>query len=202
MNQGYPPMATVYLRHPPVLLEPDGSRPCDPLRLDPRVLAAARWLGERADFLVVISNTPHLFADEIAAAAGRPLLSMIDVTVAELKRRNPRGPVGLAGLGIPQVYAERFEQEGYEPLVPPQQQREALDRAILRVMEGGETDDDRALARRVVVGLRAAGAAVTVLGCTEIPLLLGDAADRTPDWIHPAELLAEAAVLRSLEAVG
>jgi aspartate/glutamate racemase len=41
--------------------------------------------------------------------------------------------------------------------------------------------------------VRDAGATVTVLGCTEIPLLLGDASAQ-PDLVHPSQLLAEAVV--------
>jgi aspartate/glutamate racemase len=37
----------------------------------------------------------------------------------------------------------------------------------------------------------------TILGCTEIPLLLGDAADG-PDLINPIQLLAEAAVAKAI----
>jgi aspartate racemase len=37
-----------------------------------------------------------------------------------------------------------------------------------------------------------------ILGCTEIPLLLGEAADG-PDLINPLQLLAEAAVRFAME---
>ena len=47
LNQGYPPMVTVYVRHPPVLFEPDG-RPRLPLRIEPRLLDAAARLGKCA----------------------------------------------------------------------------------------------------------------------------------------------------------
>ena len=41
--------------------------------------------------------------------------------------------------------------------------------------------------------MREAGAEATILGCTEIPLLLGEGSD-APDLVDPARLLAEAAV--------
>ena len=46
--------------------------------------------------------------------------------------------------------------------------------------------------------VRSAGAPLTVLGCTEIPLLLGEAAE-ADDLINPAQLLAEAAVRFALD---
>ena len=92
LNQGYPPMVTVYLRHAPVIIKDEKA--VEPLTLDPRVLVSARRLGEWADLLAIPSNTPHLFIDEIRKAAGCEVVSIVDVTMAELKRR-ARQPVGL-----------------------------------------------------------------------------------------------------------
>jgi len=195
LNEGYPPMVTVYLRHQPVLFEHD--RPRQPLEIDPRVLEMAARLGRWADFLVSPCNTLHQFAAEITAAAGCELLSIIDVTVAELRRRGTQ-PVGLLGLDIPQVYAERFEAEGIEFVTAPPEQRDRVDDAILRLTEGATNDRHRAAAREAVESMREAGAAVTVLGCTEIPLLLNADAEAS-DLVNPTQLLAEAAVRRAAE---
>ncbi len=65
-------------------------------------------------------------------------------------------------------------------------------------MEGEDADDGRNAACEAVEEVRSAGAPVTVLGCTEIPLLLGDAAE-ADDLINPAQLLAEAAVRFALD---
>ena len=194
LNEGYPPMVTVYLRHPPVLFE-DG-RPRQPLEIEPRVFDVAR-LGRWADLLVSPCNTLHQFLEQIGDAAGCEVLSIIDVTVAELRRRG-MGPVGLLGLGIPQVYSERFEAERIDVLTAPAENRDRLDDAILRLAEGITDDGHRAAAREAVESVRGAGAAVTVLGCTEIPLLLGADAEAR-DLVNPAQLLAEAAVRRAVE---
>ena len=50
----------------------------------------------------------------------------------------------------------------------------------------------------IIERLRVAGCDAVVLGCTEIPLLLGDAAE-ADDLINPAQLLAEAAVRGALD---
>lgn len=44
-NEGYPPLVSVYMRYPPVLVGPEGT-PSDPLTVDPRLLDAARRLGQ------------------------------------------------------------------------------------------------------------------------------------------------------------
>ena len=84
-NEGYPPLVTVYMRHAPVVVE--RGRPTEPLTLDPRILEVASKLGQWADLIVVIANTPHFFIDAIRDAAGCELISMVEVTLDELKRR-------------------------------------------------------------------------------------------------------------------
>ncbi|MBT8207850.1 MAG: amino acid racemase [Acidimicrobiia bacterium] len=195
-NEGYPPMVTVYMRHPPVRVDAD-AKPVKPLVLDPRLLDSARRLGEWADLIVIPSNTPHLFLDPIREASGCTIISMIDVTVEALHSRGASA-VGLIGLGIPQIYIDRFTSEGLRLITAEQSARVALDDAIIRLMEGAETDANRNAALEAVEQVRAAGAPLTVLGCTEIPLLLGEAAEAA-DLINPAQLLAEAAVRYALD---
>lgn len=187
-NTGYPPLVTVFMRHAPVLVD-DSGKPRAPLEIDPRLPEAARRLGEWADLIVIPSNTPHFFLDELIEAAGCPIVDMIDLVLAELRARNA-DRVGLIGLGVPKIYVERLERHGMTPVTADESARAALDDAIIELMEGGR---DERPARAALEQVRAAGAPVTVLGCTEIPLLLGDAAE-ADDLIDPAALLAEAAV--------
>ena len=94
-NSGYPPMVVFNVRHPPILLGED-YRPVIPIQTDPRLLEAAKRLGRVADFLVITANGPHSLQEEIEAAAGRKILSMIDVTLAEVANKG-WGKVGLLG---------------------------------------------------------------------------------------------------------
>jgi aspartate/glutamate racemase len=66
-------------------------------------------------------------------------------------------------------------------------------------MEGRDGKDDREAAREAVGALRARTLDAVVLGCTEIPLLLGAEAEAS-DLISPAALLAEAAVRFAIDA--
>jgi len=190
-NSSYPPMVVYYLRHAPFLLDAD-HKPLQPLQVDPRLYEAAEALGKLADFLVVTSNSPHVFAAEIEAAAGCKLLSMIDVTLAEVERRGWQR-VGVLGMGRPVVYLEPLARLGLTGLtIGPELQGE-LDRAILALMAGQEGDAERSTARQAAADLRAEGVDGIILGCTELPLLLREHA-QSDDLIDPAGLLAEAAV--------
>ncbi|HEX8911254.1 MAG TPA: aspartate/glutamate racemase family protein, partial [Humisphaera sp.] len=162
---------------------------------DPRVLAAAAMLGRHADLLVVPCNGAHAVAAEIERAAGVPLLNMVDLALAEVGRRRWR-TVGVLGLGDPVVYTKPLAAVGRTTLTAGDELRARLNAAIFAVMEGRAGEPEPvATARAAVEALRARGVDGVVLGCTEIPLLLGaDAVAADPFLVSPAHLLAEAAV--------
>jgi aspartate racemase len=196
MGCGYPPMIVHYHRHEPFRTNDDGS-PHLPKEADPDLLQAARRIGALADFLVIPSNGAHLFQEEIERAAGKRVLSIIDVTLGEVRRRRWTR-VGVLALGEPVVYTPRLDALGlaYEILEP--ERRAPLDDAIFRLMEGRDGDEERRVAREAVERLRGRGVEGIILGCTELPLLLREHAEG-PDLLNPAQLLAEAAVRRALE---
>jgi aspartate racemase len=190
-NRGYPPMVVSYYRHPPVLLT-EQDEPRLPFRPDPRLLEAAKRLGGMADFLVITANTPHLFRAEIEQAAGRKVLSRIDTTLEEVRRRKWKR-VGVLGLGDPVFYTRPLGQLGIACETMRPESRASLDKAICRLREGRDDAESAAAAREAVATLRARGVDGVVLGCTEIPLLLRESADAA-DLMNPAQLLAEAPV--------
>jgi aspartate racemase len=167
-----------------------------PLQPHPRLLRAAESLAGWADFLVITANAPHLFREAIERAFGGPLLSMIDLALDEVRRRG-LVRVGVLGLGEPTVYLEPLGRLGLDAVTPDGSGRARLDEAIFALMEGRDGVEARAAARGAVADLRARGADGIILGCTEVPLLLGAEAAGA-DLINPAQLLAEAAVRRAL----
>jgi aspartate racemase len=197
-NTGYPPMVVYYHRRPPVLVGPDGHSPIFPIQPDPVFLDALRRLGAWADFLVVTANGPHLFQAEIERVAGIPLLSMIDLTLAQARERGWRR-IGVLGLGEPHVYLEPLGRQGIATEALEEGPRERLDAAILAVMEGRAGEPESAVMQEALTDLRGRGVDGIILGCTELPFLVGPAADTSPVLINPIQLLAEAAVRRAME---
>jgi len=196
-NTGYPPMVVAYFRRVPFLLEPDGS-PRVPFQPDPGLIDVARHLGPLVDFLVISSNAPHLFRAQIEEASGRDVLSMIEITLEEVRRRGWRR-VGVVGMGLPAVYTVPLESGGIGFEILGEEQRARLNGAIVKLMEGREDPAARAIAVESVTALRERGVDGVILGCTEIPLLMGELAE-APGLLNPAALLAEAAVARAIGA--
>jgi aspartate racemase len=196
-NDGYPPMVVWYHRRLPFRVTDDGQ-PMVPRQVDPHLVDAAAWLGRAADFLVVPCNAAHVGLREITAAAGCPVLSMIDVVLDDVARRGC-ARVGVLGFGgaLP-LYVDPLCQRAVRCETIDAAVQAPLDAAIRAVMEGREGAADAAAARAAVDALRARAVDGIVLGCTEIPLLLGDAAT-ADDLINPAALLAEATVRLAME---
>ena len=155
-----------------------------------------------ADFLVLGANTAHKVAPQIEREIGIPLLHIADAT-ARVIRNAGFATVGLLGTRF--TMEEAFVRDrlarrhGIEVLIPDKREREAIHRIIVDELCAGEIrDDSRAEHVRIIEGLATRGAQGVVLGCTEIPLLVGP--DDSPIPIFDTTSIhARAAVDRALE---
>ena len=190
-NGGYPPMIVEYYRHPPITMSENGQ-PVFPLQIDPRLLAVAKHLGTMTDFLVLPTNGVHRFQNEIENASGRTLLSMIDATMEEVKKRKWK-KVGVLGLMTMEIYTRKLTEMGIAFETINDELQKKIDKTIFRVMEGRDDENDRALMLEALGQLRSKNVDGIIPGCTEIPLLLDKEMD-SDDLVNPAQLLAEAAV--------
>ncbi|HMA33372.1 MAG TPA: amino acid racemase [Chloroflexia bacterium] len=201
-NGGYPPMIVYYVREAPLILV-NGKPKDGVLEPAPALLEAARKVGAYSDFIVIASNTPHFFLRELENASGRKILSMIDVTIAEVQRLKLKR-VGVLGVGITLengLYQRRLEQIGVSWETIPDTLAAELDKSIwslMEGMEGKEEEHSQEIAKQTIAYLRAKDVERIILGCTEIPLLLKDVATDF-DLINPAQLLAEATVRYAIQ---
>jgi aspartate racemase len=191
-TRGYPTMVVWYHRGLPMLRDRDG-RPVEPRQIDPAVVDAARHLGRLVDFLVVPCNAAHVGLAQLREAAGCPVLSMIDVAVDDIARRACRRVGALGAHGVPPPYLEALDRRGIAVERIDEARQAPLDAGIRALMEGTNDKEHTAAALAAVGDLRARSVDAVLLGCTEIPLLLGDEVE-APDLVSPAALLADAAV--------
>jgi aspartate racemase len=130
-----------------------------------------------ADFLVLATNTMHKVADAIVSAVGIPLLHIVDAT-AETISGAGFSRVGLLATRYTMeegFYRERLlRRHGIEALIPSPADRAIVHGVIFdELCLGRVLPESRARFRRIIEGLAASGAEAVVLGCTEIPLLIG-----------------------------
>ena len=145
----------------------------------PALVATARNVeAAGADLIVIPCNTAHYFFQEIQAAVRVPVVHIMQEVAGAASRRFPRiGRVGL--LATRATVATGLYQDAFRPLgaavvVPDQSGQEVIDRLIYAIKAQGVDDALRSAGVAVGRGLNRAGAEAMILGCTELPLVLGE----------------------------
>jgi len=141
------------------------------------MLAAAARSLERAgaDCVLIGTNTMHRVADEVQAAVAIPLLHIVDVTAAAIRRA---GCDCVALLGTRYTmeqpfYVEHLARHGIECVIPDEVDRAEVHRMIFDELCKGHFDcASRKRAQAIIQRQIARGAEGVVLGCTELPLIL------------------------------
>jgi len=191
-NRGYPPMVVWYHRRLPVRVGED-ERPVVPMEVDPQLVEAAAWLGKVVDFIVISCNSAHLGVRAISAAAGCPVLSMIDLTLNEITRRGWTRPGVIGFNGPPRVYLDPLEQRGMRCATIDTDLQVGLDGGIRAVAEGRESPADSAAAGAAGGARPPAGVVGHVGGGNQNTHIVGGAGE-AGDLVNPLALLAEATV--------
>jgi aspartate racemase len=129
-----------------------------------------------ADFGLISTNTMHIVFDEVQAKVDMPLLSIVDAT-AQAIRAAKVGRVALLGSVFTmreRFFREKLERAGIEALVPAAADQLRMNEIIFGELCRGEIRPaSREFFLRVTGELCRDGAQGVVLGCTEIPLILG-----------------------------
>ncbi len=128
-----------------------------------------------ADFVLICTNTMHKVAEEVRKKISIPLISIIDVTAEEIKKKGLR-KVGLLGTLFTMedgFYSEQFIKHGIETVIPKREEREFIHNVIFNELcKGIFKDESKKKFLEIINGLIKKGAEGIVLGCTEIPLLI------------------------------
>ena len=162
----------------------------------PALAAMARRLEQAgADFLVIPCNTAHVFSDAVANATNVPLVSIIDVTVAAVLEHDPAavGVLATSGCLKAEVYQDALRAAGLEPVLPDEKELGELMNLIKRIKGGDKGDEVGGKMRELATALQGRGAMALIAGCTEIPLVLDDAATDIP-LIASTDVLAQETV--------
>jgi aspartate racemase len=158
--------------------------------------AAKRLEQGGADCVLIGTNTMHRVAPEVQAAVAVPLLHIADVTAVAIQRAG-LGVVGLMGTRFTMeqsFYADRLAAHGISCVIPKADERDEIHRVIFdELCRGIISVSSRAALVQIMKNLQDRGAQGAVLGCTELPLLLG-AADSPLPTFDTTELHALAAV--------
>ena len=163
---------------------------------------AAQTLADAgADFVLIATNTMHLFFDAVQSNVAVPVLNLLDV-VGEVILARGVNTVGLLGTSFTMekpFYREALAQKGIAVLTPDAPDRAYVNAVIFDELVAGRIrEQSRAGFVRIVDRLAERGAEGVVLGCTEIPLLIGQDDVSTP-LFDTTTIHAEAALRYAVE---
>jgi len=168
----------------------------DPLPWLLRGIAGLRHAGCGA--IAIPCNTAHGWYDAMHAAAGVPILHIVDAAAAELRRTGVRsrtiGVMGTAATLAMRLYQDRLGALGWDCIVPDEADMARLVSPAIALVKANCVADAYAPLAEAASGLAARGATAVVLGCTEIPL--GLQAGPPPDvpMVDTIDGLARAAI--------
>ena len=166
------------------------------------VEAAQQLQMAGASMVLLCANTMHLLASDIEARISIPFVHIADVTAAAIQAQG-LGRVGLLGTKFTMeqdFYRQRLrERHGLEVLIPSESSRATVHRIIYdELCQGQFKPDSRQAVLAICQELVAAGAEGVILGCTELELLVKDAAAAVP-LFPTTRIHAEAAVALALD---
>lgn len=155
-----------------------------------------------ADFLICPDNTVHQAFAYVQSRSPLPWLHIAEVVAAEAALRGYRrvGLTGTAWLVRSAVYPEKLGERGIECVRPSDEECAQINRGIMEeLVYGVFRAETVAYFQRVIEGLKQRDCEGVVLGCTEIPLIIGD--DNSPlPTLDSTRLLARAALRHAIKA--
>ncbi|MDN2709915.1 amino acid racemase [Janthinobacterium sp. SUN118] len=162
--------------------------------------SAHRLAAAGADFLICPDNTIHQAFSLVAPRSPLPWLHIAEVVAGEAAVRGFRR-VGLTGtrwLVDSAVYPDMLAARGIDCVRPGEDERADINRIIMEELVPGMVKRESVARFQAIIGrLREQGCDAVILGCTEIPLIIGDANSPLPT-LDSTRLLARAALRKAL----
>ena len=130
-----------------------------------------------ADFIVISCNDVHRFVPDVQPRIGIPFLHIAEATAEAIKAAGIRS---VALLGVRKTMEEPFYPEilkahGIATIIPDETQKTYIHDSIYdELVKDVFLDTTRARYVEIIRDLQSRGAEGAILGCTEIPLLLGE----------------------------
>lgn len=153
-----------------------------------------------AELLLICANTMHLCVEAIKPHIRIPVVHIAEVTAARIKE-SKLDKVALLGTKFTMekdFFKRILVAHGIEVIVPDQQQRNMVHDIIYKELVVGEIKlSSKKIYLEIIESLKSNGAQGIILGCTEIPLLIGSKDTDVP-LFNTTQIHAEKAVELSL----
>ena len=150
------------------------------------MMAAAAISLEKggADLILLCTNTMHLCSEAITQNTSIPFLHIAEATAKQVTKQKIK-KVGLLGTRFTMekdfYHAVLRNQYDLEVVVPNEPERKIVHEIIYKELVNGQIlDTSREKIKGIIRNLEELGAEGTILGCTEIPMLISSKDAATP----------------------
>ena len=108
-----------------------------------------KLIGWGAELLAVPCNTAHYFIDRFRDRIGVPIVHIIEATVEASMKKSPKGAWMISTMGTARsgLYQKAAADRGYRLMIPPEDVRKEIQKAIVFVKSGKMEDAARAIER-------------------------------------------------------
>jgi len=159
------------------------------------ILASAQLLEDMgAELLAMPCNSAHYFYDDIIPRIHVPMIDMVEEVFARIEEEGlgQAGLLATTGTVKMGIYARAAGDIGL--IEPSEEEQEKVHEAIYGIKASAGSGPGRARSQllEVVEHLRERGAEGIILGCTELPLLLGPDKGISLPFFDSTEILAKA----------
>jgi aspartate racemase len=167
------------------------------------MLSSAEKLAKTgADFLICPDNTIHAAFVFVAPRSPLPWLHIAEVVAEEARAKRYRRPAitGTKWLVDSDVYPEKLSAAGLDYRRPRPEERELIDRIIMDELVHGVFDAGSTARMLEVIARfkREEDCDAVILGCTELPLVIGEENSPLP-VLDSTRLLARAALKKATD---
>jgi aspartate racemase len=141
------------------------------------VPAAKSLVAQGAQLIVIAANAAHSVADVVEEYGGATVVNIIDVTAYRLREAGVERAalLGTAAVMEEPFYRDRMADNGVEVIVPSEEVRAEVDRIVFEELVAGVVDNGSHRTLVDTIDLLAEdGAEGTILGCSELSLILDE----------------------------
>ncbi len=127
-----------------------------------------------ADFIVMPCNSLHVFIEEIRNAVKIPVLSIVEETVAFLKKENMHrvGIISTSATIKNKLYENAFLENNIEYVAPNELQQARMGKFILSLVVGQQKNRDREELIGIINDFEGKNLDCVILACTDLQLLI------------------------------
>ena len=124
------------------------------------------------DRIVIPCNTAHLFIDELLRFSTAKIISIVEETVKEVKKKPATvGILATTKTVKSGLYQNEFEKAGIKCVIPAKKSQKILSKCVLEILEGNNNETKNKIIN-VANELVDKGAEVLLLACTDLNLAI------------------------------